>query len=187
MLKVVDNLVSEGYADEIERICKTEIPWFWNENISGYENSEAESAKTEGFQFGFAHMALVNGISSQHLQSFLPLLYFMEDRTGIKVNKLHRVRLALNTWTSVETQHHAHVDMHDPHKVLLYYVNDSDGDTFMYNEMFEQYKQEPKTFTLKERISPKKNRAVIFDGFRYHSSSKPNHNSSRFIVNIDFE
>lgn len=186
MIKIVDNLVSESYADKLENLCK-QLPWYWYENISGSIKSLSEDVSTEGFQYGFSHLAMMDGEKrSPELENFMPLVYFMEEKLGIKVNQIYRVRVALNTWTGLETTHHAHVDMEIPHKVLLYYVNDSDGDTVMYNEMHDLDKEDPGIYTLKEKITPKKNRAVVFDGWRYHSSSKPTNVAGRFIVNIDF-
>ena len=66
-----------------------------------------------------------------------------------------------------------HVDFDTPHIACVYYVNDSDGDTFIYDN-------ESKS----QRISPKKNRAVVFDGSLYHASSLPTKNK-RVIINID--
>jgi hypothetical protein len=84
-------------------------------------------------------------------------------------------------------QHLPHVDILDPHKVLLYYVNDSDGDTFMFNEKYTPGDEEvPLDYTLNQRVTPKKNRAIVFDGLTYHNSSKPVKNTSRYVINIDF-
>jgi hypothetical protein len=72
------------------------------------------------------------------------------------------------------------------HKVLLYYVNDSDGDTILYNEVFEEYEEVPENFTVNKTFTPIKGNALVFDGLIYHSSSKPTKNSKRIIINIDF-
>jgi hypothetical protein len=185
MIEIIDNLVPQSYLTRLQDSCR-QMPWFAGENISGWQHANVEGANTNSFQFGFSHQAFDENGRSTYYETFLPLLYFMEDKTGIKVNELYRIRVALNTFTGVETQHHPHVDMETPHKVLLYYVNDSDGDTFMYNEMFFPNTEVPDSFTIKEKITPKANRAVVFDGFRYHSSSKPTKNPFRFIVNFDF-
>ncbi len=185
MIEVIDDLVPESYSGRLVNACMS-MPWYLLENISGYDKSLGDGTITSSFQFGFSHQAMDANGTSGEFEKFLPLIYVMEEKTNIKVNELYRVRIALNTFTGVETQHNAHVDMEDPHKVLLYYVNDSDGDTIMYQEMFEEGKPKPSIFTVKQRIAPKRNRAVVFDGLRYHSSSKPTKNPFRFIVNVDF-
>ena len=80
--------------------------------------------------------------------------------------------------------HTPHVDQDRPHKVFLYYVNDSDGDTFFFNERFGQQVDK---FTIESRVSPKMGRAVFFDGNIYHASSSPIKSKMRCILNIDFE
>jgi len=83
-----------------------------------------------------------------------------------------------------------HVDLPIPHMVCLYYVNDSDGDTFIFDKSrdveinsIDDFRN--KEFNVLKRVSPKKGRAIIFDGFRYHSSSCSSKNL-RCILNFDF-
>ena len=68
-----------------------------------------------------------------------------------------------------------HVDVKFEHLVVLYYVNDSDGDTFIFDKTLNDTPTiKPNTkFEVIKRITPKKGRAIIFDGNRYHSSSCP--------------
>jgi len=67
----------------------------------------------------------------------------------------------------------------------VYYCNDSDGDTFLFNEFFEQGTL-PSRLTLAQRVTPRKNRAVIFESNRYHASSNPRKSSERIIINFVF-
>ena len=71
-------------------------------------------------------------------------------------------------------KNHIHVDMDTPHTVVLYYVNDADGTTDLFDEKGRKIKS----------VKPKMGRCVIFDGSIKHRSSHPkNHN--RCIINID--
>ena len=69
-----------------------------------------------------------------------------------------------------------HIDLSTPHFVLIYYINDSDGDTTL-------FKDDKKTEI--KRIKPKKGRVAFFDGSIYHCSSTPV-KSTRAIINFDF-
>jgi hypothetical protein len=69
-----------------------------------------------------------------------------------------------------------HVDGPYPHTVLLYYVNDSDGDTVFFDS-------EDKTKII-ERVTPKRGRVLLFDGSMYHASCPPS-NGYRSVVNFN--
>ena len=58
---------------------------------------------------------------------------------------------------------------------------DSDGDTIIYNE-----RKESESYTVKERVTPKQGRIVIFDGGLYHTAEQPL-NNTRCIVNYNME
>ena len=53
------------------------------------------------------------------------------------------------------------------HVVVLYYVVTSDGDTVIYNE-----RTESDTYTVKQKVTPKQGRVVIFDGGLYHTAQQ---------------
>ena len=79
-----------------------------------------------------------------------------------------------------------HIDLEDQeHIVALYYVCDSDGDTIIYNERKDQGLQ-AKSYTIKEKVTPKQGRMVIFDGTLYHTAEQPQDNI-RCVVNYDLE
>jgi hypothetical protein len=76
-----------------------------------------------------------------------------------------------------------------PHTVCLYYVNDSDGDTFIFDKTSDDIKGrrdifERTKFNVLKRVTPKKGRVVLFNGNRYHSSSGPT-KDVRCIINFD--
>ena len=196
MFQVIDNFVSNGYATELENMCRGDFPWYLDENVSGtdetnapnYKKYKAPGANYDGPQFGFGHWALhPTGTKSMFFEKVYPLVYALEEKANISIKELYRIRIALSTSVGKEVQHLPHVDFTEPHKVLLYYVNDSDGDTFMFNEMYSpENKKSLTNFTIKQRVQPKKNRAIVFDGLTFHNSSKPVKNTSRYIINIDF-
>lgn len=63
-----------------------------------------------------------------------------------------------------------------PHLVCLYYVNDSDGPTFFYDN----------DLNVIEKVSPSRGTAVIFDGDTLHAGSNPILTPLRFAININF-
>ena len=68
-----------------------------------------------------------------------------------------------------------HIDYKFPHDVLLYYVNDSDGETIFYDSELNEIK----------KVNPKRGRIVVFDGSQYHSSTPPQKNKCRCVINMN--
>lgn len=71
------------------------------------------------------------------------------------------------------------------HMVVLYYVNDCDGDTVFYNlsDCDDHRLDEMKEW---RRESPKKGDIIIFDGKIFHSPSCPVESLCRSTLNFDF-
>ena len=68
---------------------------------------------------------------------------------------------------------------------IIYYLDDSDGDTFIFNECNEDRGQTvPTDLTIKQRVTPEKNSVLIFDGDQYHASSNPIKSKKRIVINI---
>ncbi len=86
-----------------------------------------------------------------------------------------------------------HIDMKMEHLVIVYYINDSDGDTVILenidgvgmDKMFEHFDGVIKDkFKVIKNIKPQKGTAAVFNGNLYHYGDFPKTNN-RFIINID--
>jgi len=74
---------------------------------------------------------------------------------------------------------HIDLDEGERHIVVLYYVVTSDGDTIIYNE-----RTESDVYTVKQKVTPKQGRVVIFDGGLYHTAQQ-SLNQIRCVVNYN--
>ena len=74
------------------------------------------------------------------------------------------LQFPLNLKSKDDDTPHIDLDEGERHIVVLYYVKDSDGDTVIYNE-----RTESNTYTVKQKVTPKQGRVVIFDGGQYHT------------------
>ena len=81
-----------------------------------------------------------------------------------------------------------HVDINYDHLVCLYYVNNTDGDTYIFDKTKKELNHISKDTKLGilKQVSPKKGRVVLFDGRRYHSSSGPT-KDIRCIINFNVQ
>jgi hypothetical protein len=85
----------------------------------------------------------------------------------------------------VKAHNGVHVDVAIPHIAVVYYCNDSDGNTLIFDDRYEEGKTPDYTsLKLNTVVEPKAGRVAIFDGSRYHCSSQPTKNL-RCIINFD--
>lgn len=72
-----------------------------------------------------------------------------------------------------------HVDLHDAGECLtaIYYVCDSDGDTYFFNDNYE----------VIHSVSPKANRFIVFDGQMLHAGNHPLDSRERIVINFVFK
>lgn len=171
--QVIDNFLPAKLADEIENtVFSADFPWYFIKDIT-YGNAPHEGQNTPAF----SHFLMSNdGAISKFFVPYASLPFF--GNYGVPPSRIVRAISILQMPTNQEsTSNNIHVDFDAPHVVFLYYVNDADGDTTMYS-------RDKNDRTPSKIITPKKNRAVIFDGSIYHSSSRPS-KTERCIINFN--
>ncbi len=79
-----------------------------------------------------------------------------------------------------------HLDRTTPHWSFIYYVEDSDGDTIIYDYKSKNENDIPYFEDIKElkRIKPKQGTIVAFDGLHWHTAEQPTKNK-RCIINFN--
>jgi len=195
--QIIENLIPTSFQNDIEKeLLKTGyFPWYFNP-------STVDSSKTYSYN-GIGHMEnavdnpqlyhlIINketGITpSNYYNLIYPIFYFLEERTGLSIKDVTRIKanLLMPVNGSVGGVHHPHIDQETPEtKTLIYYVKDSDGDTITYNEYYDGTKQNK--FTIEKQVTPKKGTAVLLDTMRFHSSSLPIKYDSRCVINFVFK
>ena len=80
-----------------------------------------------------------------------------------------------------------HVDLDGEHYTSIFYIEESDAPTIIYNEMLMEG-DVPKDMELteKQRIEPKPNRLVVFKGNYVHTGMCPTTTANRILVNSNF-
>lgn len=176
MIEVIDNFLDKSFIDYISDSVGN-INWRYRENIS---NNETYAPWLHGF-YKTIHDRH-NGItfSTNKDEIFIPFILKIEETFGVK-GSLIRSRLDLTLRSPENTIHTPHKDYEYSHYACILYCNDSDGDTLIYNEKTKQ-----DYYTIQEKISPKKNRLVFFDGDFYHTGHSPSNSNYRMIINSNF-
>lgn len=172
---ILDDLLPKSYANEIENILlKPFFPWYFVEDVT--YDTQLYNLKEEEKSQAFSHSFLLHDITSNYfdLVKIIPHIALQKINTEINFSYL-RARTFLQLPVTNPKPNGIHTDDDAPHIVCLYYVNDSDGDTLL----FDNKKQ-----NIIKSISPKKNRVVIFDGSIPHCSSEPSKNK-RCVINFN--
>jgi hypothetical protein len=166
------------------------VPWWRHQTAFA-------GGKEDALNHSFAHVPLNDGaFNSEHGEWTRQAILQIGDKLMGAVDSVHRIRIGLIPATETTYEHDPHIDLDLPHITALYYINDCDGDTVLYNESYDPEFYEHSQYYLKHhlkgkltervRIKPKANRLVVFDGLIYHNSSTPTTSSSRVVMNANF-
>ena len=180
--KDINNLLINDY----ELDGKYPFPWYYIDDITlreGHPRSQRRPGFAHEYVKYYGEDEITGKQVSRFHRIFIPMLQNACRKLGIMdVNVLQGrsfLQVPLNLKNrDVDTPH---IDIYDRDNffVVLYYVCDSDGDTIIYNE-----RKESKKYTIKQRVTPKQGRVVIFDGRLFHTAEQPI-NNTRCIVNYN--
>lgn len=187
MIIIDDDFLSKEEQDQILSMITeggSQIYWQFNAHTNVADPNNVYAIHTENNVDSFQMVSPVAlGHPLYHI--VVPMLRSFAKKHGQEVNNIFRIKLNLIAPDCSQDGHHMpHIDMGDEHKVFLYYINDSDGDTIFFKEKHDG--NPVKGLTEDQRVSPKQGRGVIFDGSIYHASSSPQKSPFRCIINVDF-
>ena len=183
---VVDDVLNHKDQVHLHDMIMHHVEWKFLNDVSGNNNQPFPSN-------GFVHVTkhpeftkpsiiydVLEGMFKERFQQFVPLY---------KEIYYNRLFLQLPLAPQYKKEHNGiHVDLppYLPHVACVYYCNDSDGDTIIYDQTINDVPGGSQNVKLVEhkRVTPKRGRAVFFDGSRYHCSSQPTVNY-RTIINFD--
>jgi hypothetical protein len=184
----IEKFIPKSYADMLENVCKSsDFQWTYcpstnNQNAPQIMKGDKNSYESDQL----VHMLYTeNAKRSPFFDIVVTFFYFLEEKTGILVDGIERIKfnMLLKRDHADDTYNTPHIDVPETNfKSLLYYVSDSDGDTFIFNEKFT----EKKDLTVRKRVSPTKGKAVVFDSNTWHASSNPTKHSNRVVLNLIF-
>jgi len=211
---IIDDVISPQFQDILEaRLTAPDTPWYFSKDVAFPDDQIKKFGLPSRFAFSKTYLDPTKNIRNEMFDMILPLLFEACHKIGFK---LDRAFLSRSFFTiplpgdTPNTHDHIHVDTIEPHMVCLYYVNDSDGDTVLFDRTLDEFLQDPviaeavnnidyskphggplevidthidrTLFKEWKRITPKKGRMVFFNGYRYHSSQRSTQNY-RIVIN----
>jgi len=187
---VIDNFIDKEYQEDIKNVLlgaeewdNLVFPWYYIDDVTAAFEEDNQGRP------GLSHVYVeynddeTSDIISDFHDLFIPLLELACETLEVPSAKIVQGRSFLQFPLNLESEDddtpHIDLDEGKRHIVVLYYVVSSDGDTVIYNE-----RTESDVYTVKQKVTPKQGRVVIFDGSQYHTAQQAI-NSVRCIVNYN--
>jgi hypothetical protein len=191
-VEIIDNFLEKSYFNYIvnEVIGDSIFPWYYAEDSSSCGNNVyTMNGKSISNAYGFS-TKLVNEEGPLNYLGDRVYPFALKVKDLLRANNVLRVRADMCMYDPSEKVHAPHVDFPGQHHYSsILYLNETDGDTFIFNEKdpgVQINKSAMRNFTIKETISPKPNRLLIFDGSYVHTGSSPSRHKSRKLLNSNY-
>ena len=182
---VIDDFIDKEYQEKIKNnlMGDNDFPWYYIDDVTAaYEDDNQGRPGLSHVYVEYNDDKTSDIVSDLH-DLFIPLLELACETLEVPSARIVQGRsfmqFPLNLQSDEDDTPHIDLEEGERHIVVLYYVKDSDGDTVIYNE-----RTESNTYTVKQKVTPKQGRVVIFDGGQYHTAQQAI-NSVRCIVNYN--
>jgi hypothetical protein len=180
---VIDNFLSKEHIVEIKKevVDNENLPLsFTADTISGFIKNKKIKNKNIVDSSQLVHTLYHHNrqIKSPYYDLMVgSILYkLLKFQTNFIVHRA-KINLKLPTpKTNKDSFDGPHTDTGEPHLALILYLHDCDGDTFLLDE---------KNYSILNRISPKENRLLMFDGDITHAAGFPISSPYRYIINYN--
>lgn len=189
-MKIINDIVPVGYQKHIlEIMTNSHFPWFYNQGTSEQNTEGVITNEYTQDVKQFTHRFCTFNDTTPWFHIVTPIIVALEEKTGIRY--LHRI---MRIKANMIMQHQSYpLNFYNlPHtdvvpgdvesETLLYYVNNSDGDTIIFNE-----RDGLVSLTEKYRVTPQMGKAILFDSHIMHASSPPIVNKERVVINFVFK
>jgi len=189
---VFDDILTKEEQDEMFQFVKTtNIEWTFEKNITGkYGNKDDK--------FYPANVLPKIRLNNHQIDTLITKIqYNAVQKLNLKFIENYRYKI---NWTKplgfeYDVKDLMHVDSDIQHIAMVYYINDTTGNTFIYDnidgnnvEINSKYRYNDIDYsklTLIKNIEPKQGRVVVFNGALHHHGSYPKTND-RYIINFNF-
>jgi hypothetical protein len=180
-----DNFLDNEDFQILKQILVYDFQWNFSPNIA----SEKLKDPRKNYGFGFT---IVNEEESEYYEKVYGyrLIKRLNDKIKNLFNftKVLRCRLDMTTYRGdSEIILDPHTDLDGEHYTSIFYINDSNAPTIIYNEklLSGEYTYDMK-LTEKRRVYPRQNRLVVYNGNLIHTGMCPMDSPFRILINSNF-
>ena len=194
-MEIIDNFLDQSEFDKLYKtVMSNEFPWFYvsHASLAPEDNYIDDPLAVE--TPGFNHIVFEREWKAKSFTYKIMSAFFdrLKEVYGYDEQHILRARFSMKFQKLNYTEDNynlPHVDYYYPHQTMIYYMNDSDGDTRIFDQFYTMIGFHKgiaqKTFTTKQRVEPKANRLLILDGLQYHTASNPINSERRVIFNLN--
>lgn len=188
MFKRIENILPEADFNQLHDILTSfEFDWHY---LPGTVRPEVKQDIIAANEFDlyeseqFIHVLYDTQPVSPYWKYIDSVVQSFETRLGKEVEEIARIKanMLVKNNSGNPLLNCPHVDRSPPgwHS-LVYYLNDCDGDTVLFNKKGSQGFH---NLQIQDTASPKKNTAVLFESDWYHTSTNPVDNPRRIVLNF---
>jgi len=184
-IKVFDDIISFEKQEEIKNLLYGDsFPWYFIKDVSNIRNKHQQRPAVTHL---YVNEKQVNSDFYREIKVISDMVCekLKIEVEPIKVRSFMQFPLNKN-FIGKQSLDTPHLDLPEKHIVFLYYVNDCDGETVIYDYKSKNAFELPYFEDVKivKKIKPKQGRVVVFDGTTWHSSTQPT-KGMRTIINFD--
>ena len=209
-INVIDDIMSSTQISTFNQLLINEIKW-GGDLDAGTSTMRNQFFKDNGIesvyeQFQFSTMERIKNFNGDQLDEFNPslthIVYFPLMQwcfhKGMMLPYKNIIRCKINFQTKAPEEArgkfnapHCDLGLSSEKKYLtaLYYLNDSDGDTYFFNEGLDEINdvKNINNLSVLAKVSPKAGRLVIFPSDITHAGSHPINSAYRIVINFNFQ
>lgn len=185
-MKIYHNVLSVDRQDCIENLILNNNSFSWQLDKTLYHDEIDETLKQSNYFdcHQMIHHFVFNGqFYSNYTKNILDYLNWPVLCNELNVpNNIWRMKTNLMFKNKNKKTNTPHTDSSKKHISMIYYVNDSDGETTFYNKLRGDDLSNIKSI---KKFNPRKGSFLIFDGTQYHSSRPPQNKELRCVINFN--
>lgn len=164
MIQIKDNFLNKKDFKTIKEMMESNtFPWYFN----NYKIDPSQKNKDAGmYDYQFVHnFFLDNRINSNAYNVLEPIHKKLKPKFYI------RIKANLNSYTHKPIKHAVHTDQPYNCKAAIFYINSNNGYTYF----------------NKEKVKPKENRIVFFNGNVPHQAQTCTDEKFKLVINFNYQ
>jgi thiol-disulfide isomerase/thioredoxin len=182
----IDKFLSDEQEDAILNLTTDpNFPWFYSAGTVLPEDAKDNPFIIAKGKNPFQFIHRIDLENCPFVDVLAPILNTLASEFNRNISI---VRMKFNMLTRGKSSEfhfpHTDVDEMDDCYTAIYYVNEADGATHLFDQFGPKESDE---VTIKATSEPKKGKVVVFRADRFHASSSPVDSDCRIVLNIVFK